>query len=162
MTPHTDNSSPTPRFREASELSHLGVDSGTRAVRDAEQFLRRDRQRAHVIRRLARRGPLPGQCGVVVAHGRRVVAIEVFGNRDLLVPHWEGLVRSHMMERPTANRHPSATLVLHRISRFAKSQAAANRGVGLGTELHVNDRRTVGQALIHTGALVHASAFMIG
>ncbi|MDE0138539.1 MAG: VWA domain-containing protein [bacterium] len=144
------------------ELAHLGVDSGTRAVRDAEQFLRRDRQRAHVIRRLARRGPLPGQCGVVVAHGRRVVAIEVFGNRDLLLPHWEGLVRSHLLERPTANGHPSATLALHRIGRFAGAAAVANRGVGLGTELHVNDRRTVGQALIHQGAVVHASAFMIG
>ncbi len=144
------------------ELAHLGVDSGTRAVRDAEQFLRRDRQRAHVIRSLARRGPLPGQCGVVVAHGRRVVAIEIFGNHDLLIPHWEGLVRSHLMERPTANGHPSATRVLYRISRFAEARAVANRGVGLGTELHVNDRRTVGQALIHDGALVHASAFMIG
>ena len=144
------------------ELAHLGVDSGTRAVRDAEQFLRRDRQRAHTIRRLARRGPLPGQCGVVVAHGRRVVAIEVFGNHDLLLPHWEGLVRSHLLERATANGHPSATLALHRIGRFARAAAMANRGVGLGSELHVNDRRTVGQALIHQGAVVHASAFMIG
>ena len=144
------------------ELAHLGVDSRTRAVRDAEQFLRRDRQRARSIRGLARQGPLPGQCGVVIAHGRRVVAVEVFGNHDLLVPHWEGLVRSHLLERPTANGHPSATLVLHRIRRFAEAPAVANRGVGLGTELHVNDRRTVGQALIHNGAIVHASAFMIG
>lgn len=144
------------------ELAHLGVDSGTRAVRDAEQFLRRDRQRAHVIRRLAGRGPLPGQCGVVVAHGRRVVAIEVFGNHDLLLPHWEGLVRCHLLERPTADGYPSATLALHRIRRFATATAVTNRGVGLGTELHVNDRRTVGQALTHQGAIVHASAFMIG
>ena len=144
------------------ELAHLGVDSRTRAVRDAERFLRRDRQRAHAIRGLARRGPLPGQCGVVVAHGSRVVAIEVFGNHGLLVPHWEGLVRAHLLERPTANGYPSATLALHRVSRFAKAQPVVNRGVGLGTELHVNDRRTVGQVLIHQGAIVHASAFMIG
>jgi len=144
------------------ELAHLGVHSGTRAVRDAEQFLRRDRQRAHAIRSLARRGPLPGQCGVVVAHGRRVVTIEVFGNHDLLLPHWEGLVRSHLMERPTANGRPSASLVLHRIRRFAGAAKLVNRGVGLGTEVHVNDRRTVGQALTHRGAIVHASAFMIG
>ena len=109
-----------------------------------------------------RRGPLPGQCGVAVTHGRRVVAVEVFGNHDLLVPHWEGLVRSHLMERPTANGHPSATLVLHRISRFAKAPAAENPGVGLGTELHVNDGRTVGHVLAHHGAIVHASGFMIG
>ena len=144
------------------ELAHLGVDSRTRAVRDAEQFLRRDRQRAHAIRGLARRGPLPGQCGVAVTHGRRVVAVEVFGNHDLLVPHWEGLVRSHLLERPTANGRTSATRVLHRIRRFAEASVAAHRGVSLGTELYVKDRRTVGQALIHNGAIVHASGFMIG
>ena len=144
------------------ELNHLGVDSRTRAARDTERFLRRNRRRSDAVERLARRGPLPGQCGVAVTHGRRVVAVEVFGNYDLLVPHWEGLVRSHLMERPTANGHPSATLALYRIRRFAKAQAVANRGVGLGTELHVNDRRTVGQALIHNGAIVHASGFMIG
>ncbi|MCY4372076.1 MAG: VWA domain-containing protein [bacterium] len=144
------------------ELAHLGVNSRTRAARDADGFVRRNRQRTAAIERLARRGPLPGQCGVAVTHGRRVVAVEVFGNRGLLVSHWEGLVRSHLMERPTANGHPSATLALHRIRRFANASAAGNRGVGLGTELHVNDRRTVGQALIHNGAIVHASGFMIG
>ena len=144
------------------ELAHLRVDSETRAARDAEGFLRRDRRRAGTVERLARRGPLPGQCGVAVAHGRRVVAVEVFGNHDLLLPHWEGLVRSHLMERPTADGYPSATRVLHRIRRFAQGLAAANRGVGLGTELHVNDTRAVGQALTHRGAIVHASAFMIG
>ena len=144
------------------ELARLGVDSGTRAARDAEGFLRRDRSRAGTVERLARRGPLPGQCGVAVAHGRRVVAVEVFGNHDLLLPHWEGLVRSHLMERPTADGYPSATRVLHRIRRFATAAAVPNRGVGLGQEFHVNDRRTVGQALVHNGAVVHASGFIVG
>ncbi|MDE0289345.1 MAG: VWA domain-containing protein [bacterium] len=144
------------------ELAHRGVDSRTRAARDAEQFLHRDRQRARTIRRLVRRGPLPGQCGIAVTHGRRVVAVEVFGNHDLFVPHWEGLVRSYLIERRTANGHPSATRVLHIIGRFAKSPALGNRGLGLGTELHVSGRRLVGQALVHEGAIVHASGFMIG
>ena len=144
------------------ELAYLRVHSSTRAARDAEQFVRRDRQRARTIRRLAGRGPLPGQCGVVVAHGRRVVAIEVFGNHDLLVRHWEGLVHSHLMERPTADGHPSATLALYRMGRFAKEPTVVNYGVVVGTELHVNHPKVVGQALIHDGAIVHASAFMIG
>lgn len=144
------------------ELHHLSVDSRTRAARDAEQFLDRDRRRARSIRDLARRGPLPGQCGLAIAHGRRVVAIEVFGNRDLLVPHWTGLIRSHLMERPTADGYPSASRTLHMIRRFAEARAEANPGVGLGTELRVNNRRTVGQVLAHGGAIVHASAFMTG
>ena len=144
------------------ELAHRGVDSRTRAARDAEQFLRRDRKRAATIESLVRRGPLAGQCGIAVTHGRRVVAVEVFGDHDLLVPHWEGLVRSYLIERRTANGHPSATRVLHSIGRFAKAPALENRGLGLGTELHVSGSRLVGQALVHEGAVVHASGFMIG
>ena len=97
-----------------------------------------------------------------MTHGRRVVALEVFGNPDLLVPHWEGLVRSYLIERRTANGHPSATRVLHIIRRFAKSPALETQGLGLGVELHVSDRRLVGQALVHERALVHASGFVIG
>ena len=144
------------------ELARRGANSPTRAVRDADQFLRRDRQRAGRIERLVRRGPLPGQCGVVVAHGRRVVAVDVFGSHDLLVPHWEGLIRSYLMERPTSNGHPSATRALSVISRLGKARAVVNRGVGLGIELHVKDRRLVGQALILGRAVVHVSAFMVG
>ena len=66
------------------------------------------------------------------------------------------------MERPTADGYRSATRVLHRIRRLAEGLAAATSGVGLGTELHVNDRRTVGQVLVHDGAIVHASVFMVG
>ena len=144
------------------ELAHLGVNSPTRAVRDADGFVRRSRQRSAAIEGLLRRGPLPGQCGVAVTHGRRVVAVEVFGNHGLLVAHWEGLVRSHLTERPTANGHPSATRTLHRIKRFANAPAVANPGVGLGTELHVNAGRIVGQVLTHRGSIVHACGFMIG
>src|SRR5690606_28976053 len=43
-----------------------------------QQVLERDRQLAGAIEELARRGPLPGQSGVVVAHGSRVVAAELF------------------------------------------------------------------------------------
>ncbi len=144
------------------ELTHLGVSSDTRAVRDAEQSLRHDQQRRQTVRRMAQRGPLPNQCGVVVSHGWRVVAIELFGNHDLLVPHWEGIVRSHLMERLTATGEPSKTEARDRIRRFAQAAAVTNPGVGLGTEVHVNDGRTVGQALIYQDAVVYASAFMIG
>ncbi len=143
------------------ELDNLQVQSPTRAVRDAERFVRRDRRRTAAVDDLMTLGPLPGQCGMAVTHGWRVVAIELFGCRDLLVPHWGGLVRSHLMERPTANGHPSATRVLGRLRRFAESRSADNPGVGLGTESHVNNRNIVGQVLTLEGSIVHASAFMI-
>lgn len=144
------------------ELALRGVNSRTRAARDADQFLRRDRRRAEAIEGLARRGPLPGQCSVVVAHGRRVVALDVFGNPDLLVPHWEGLLRAYLIERPTANGHPSATRALGAIGYLGHIRASETTGVGLGHEVHINDRPVVGQALILGGSVVHASAFMVG
>ena len=144
------------------ELARRGVNSRTRAVRDADQSLRRDRRRSDTIARLVRRGPLPGQCGVAVTHGRRVVAMDVFGNHDLLAPHWEALVRSYLMERSTANGHPSATRALSAFSRLGKAPAVENPGLGLGVDVHVNEGRIVGQALTLGGAVVHASAFMVG
>ena len=144
------------------ELAHLSVDSGTRAARDADKLLLRDRRRADTIKRLVRRGPLPDQCGAVVTHGRRVVAVDVFGNHDLLVPHWEGLIRSYLIERPTSNGHPSATRALSVISRLGNAPAVENPGLGLGVELYVRERRIVGQALTLNGAVVHVSAFMVG
>ena len=144
------------------ELARRGVNSPTRAVRDADQFLRHDRRRADTIERLVSRGPLPGQSGVVVTHGRRVVAVDVFGNHDLLVPHWEGLIRSYLAERPTSDGYPSATRALSVISRLGKAPAVENPGLGLGVDVHVNEGRIVGQALTLGGAVVHASAFMVG
>ena len=144
------------------ELNRYGVESRTRAMRDADQFLRRDRRRANTVEALVRLGPLPGQCGVVVAHGRRVVAVEVFGNHDLLVPHWKGLIRSYLVEPPTSQGWPSATQALRMLGRFGRAVALETPGVGLGVERHVNAPPIIGQVLTLRDAVVHASAFMVG
>ena len=143
-----------------AELSMVGVASPTSAVRDAEQLLYADRRRAEAIEHLARIGPLPGQCGVLVAHGKRVVAIDIFDNHQLLVPHWDGLIRSYLMEEPSSGGYPSATRALWALGRFSRAPAVGKSGVGLGVELHVETKRLVGQALTLNRAVVHASAFM--
>ena len=59
------------------------------------------------VEELARLGPLPGQCGFVVTHGPRIVGAEIFGAPELLKPHWAALVRSYLLEEPTATGWPS-------------------------------------------------------
>lgn len=143
------------------ELARVDVASPTSAMRDAEQFLHADHRRAGTIDHLAGIGALPGQCGIVVTHGKRVVAMEIFGNHQLLVPHWDGLIRSYLMEKPSSGGYPSATSALWALGRFSQAPAVGKSGVGLGVELHVETHRLVGQALTLNGSLVHASAFMI-
>ena len=143
------------------ELVRVGVVSPTSAARDAEQHLNLNHHRSKSIESLVELGPLPGQCGVVVTHGRRVVAMDVFGNHELLMPHWEGLIRSYLMERSMSDGYPSASRVLWAISQFYRGNVMTNPGVGLGAELYVEGKWMVGQALTLDGAVVHASAFMV-
>ena len=141
------------------ELALMEVRSETSAVRDTGQRLQRDQRLADADRELARRGPLPGQCGLAVAHGRRIVALDLFGAPELLEPHWGGLVRSYLTEQPTDDGRPSAGRALRMINRLGRP-AEETPGVSLGAERHLKDRRMVGQVLTLDGAVVHASAFM--
>ena len=143
------------------ELALRGVRSQTGAARDADQALERDRKRAESIGDLIRRGPLPGQCGVVAAHGRRITATDIFGVPELLAPHWEGLIRSYLAERPTAEGRPSATGALSMINSLVRKPTAETQGVGLGVELHRQSPRSVSQALLLDGAVVHAFGFRL-
>lgn len=143
------------------ELVRAGVLSPTSAARDADEHLDLNPHRSKSIKSLVELGPLPGQCGVVVTHGKRVVAMDVFGNRNLLASHWEGLIRSYLMERSKSDGYPSASRVLWAISQFYRGKVVANLGVGLGVELYVKSQWMVGQALTLEGAVVHASAFMV-
>jgi hypothetical protein len=107
-------------------------------------------------------GPLAGQCGIVVAHGSRVVAADVFATPDMLACHWAAIVRSHLVDAPDEARgRPSATRALEFLHRFAAGTGEIAPGVGLGREHHITTRRLVGQALLWDDVLVHASAFAL-
>jgi len=109
---------------------------------------------------LIARGPLPGQCGVVIAHGRRVVAADVFASPELLAAQWEAVVRSALYDAPEeVNGKPSATKALQFLRKFAAGNVEVAEGAGLGREFHVSSRRVVGQALVWDNVLVHASVF---
>ena len=148
-------------WREVDEmLNRASVQSATTAAADMNRAPHRHQpSRTTTIEKLVARGPLPGQCGIVVVHGRRVTAMDLFGAPHLLVAHWGALVRSHLLESPVANGKPSATMVLEIVRRFSSAQEQETPGVGLGVEHRVADDRVTGHALTLNGALVHAAFF---
>jgi hypothetical protein len=147
-----DVASPTANF--AASDSVFAAEPG--AARDDHVRL------ARAAGELVERGPLTGQCGVVVAHGSRVVAAEVFGGPALLAGQWEMMVRAFLLDAPTqASGTPSASKALRFLHRIARAGGVDAQGVGLGSERHVRSSRLVGQVLTLDGAVVHASAFAL-
>ena len=138
-------------------LDREGVDSGTAAAADLDPACGRQPARADAARELVERGPLPGQCGVIVACGRRVAAMELFGAPHLLSAHWERLVRSHYVELAPSEGRPSADRALALIRRFGQAPAQKVPGVGLGVEHRIATARMTGQMLTLDGATVHAA-----
>lgn len=141
------------------ELRQLRMQSPTAAVADSDGVFERDRERGAAAEELARLGPLPGQCGVVVTHGPRIVGTEVFGAPELLRPHWPALVRSYLLEEPTAAGWPSPDRVLRALRGIGFAPCGHSGGLGLGQERQFTSEKGAGQALMLEGAVVHASAF---
>lgn len=160
------------------ELSRLGVDHATGSATAGDARLQRGAVDARVhdrpevdarfeqVRRavdeLERLGPLPGQCGVVVSHGSRVVSVECFASPEMLAAHWSALVGSIMLDAPEHRvGAPSATRALQFVRRVAARRATVSPGVGLGLEHHVQSSSLVGQAVVVDDVLLHASAFAL-
>jgi len=144
------------------ELEAIGIQAPTRAVEQLAERERRDQRLGAAIGELVARGPLPGQSGIVVAHGRRIVAAEIFGGDDLLTAAWETLVRGYLLEaRGEARGIPSATKALSFLNEVSRCVVAVNDAVGLGREYRIASGKIAGQALTLNDELVHASAFAL-
>lgn len=165
------------------ELDRMQVDSDTRAMHAAEALLDdapveqyrdldpyapappvpdRSTRLAIAADELVRTGPLRTQCGVVIAHGRRIVAVEIFATAELLAANWEALVRAALLDAPAfVEGTPSIGRAMRFVQRMAKARNVDSPGVGLGKERHLRTTRLVGQALTLQGELVHASAFAL-
>ena len=107
-------------------------------------------------------GPLPGQCGIVLGHGKRIVAAEIFATPELLAANWEALIRAALLDAPERiEGSPSVSRALRFVTRIGTARGTSSPGVGLGEELHMETTRMVAQALTLDGAVVHASAFAL-
>ena len=144
------------------ELDALGVRAETRAVENLIIREQHDEELGRAIADLCNRGPLPGQAGVVITQGRRVVAAEVYATPEMLAACWDMVVRGYLLEaRVDPQGRPSATKVLRFLDKMAKGVVSVNPGVGLGQELRIETPKIAGQALINEGLLIHASAFAL-
>ncbi len=141
-------------------LAAESIASPTDAAEALHATYRREDSWMLAIEELCRLGPLPGQCGFAVAHGRRIAALELFGSPDLLTVHWKALIRSYLLERVKATDYPSTSWVLRRLRRFGQSKSEDTPGIGLGIEKRVRNEEWTAQALVLNDGLVHASFFM--
>jgi hypothetical protein len=139
-------------------LNDLGVQDRAHNLLAAEEALF-DTDRRVVIDEIVSGGPLPGQNGVAVSHGSRVVALDIFASEELLAQAWESLVRGYFAELAPSTGRPSATRVLRFLKQFAKADAVEVVGTGSGTEFHVSHPKVTGQVLTSGDVLIYGSCF---
>ncbi len=138
------------------------VDSPTRNVADADRLLDQDDGLRSALQDLQQLGPLTGQCGVVVQHGKHPVAVELFGSPDLLQAQWMPMVRSILLDAPgEVEGRPSLDRALRFLQRVEQAERYVVPGVGLGEEHHLRSGRVQGQILTWDSSLLHASAFAL-
>lgn len=145
------------------ELDRLDVRSETGSFFAAAEALDHHDVLRIVRDEVARLGPLPGQRGVVVAHGRRIVSCEVFASTELLAAHWAGLVDSWFLDAPDTDDHrrPGLSAALRYVRRIGTTPGDVAPAVGLGEEIHIRSGRFHAQVLVADDSIVHASAFTL-
>lgn len=145
-----------------AELERLERVAPTRNLSDSDAVFNERKDLTAALEHLTTLGPLPGQCGVAVAHGSSVVAGEVFATPELLAARWSTIVRAALLDAPAEVRgQPSASRALRLLRRTASGSATEAVGVGLGRERHVRTRGVVGQVLTWENLVVHASTFAL-
>ena len=78
----------------SGELQRRGITSQNQSMAAAAALLMQDPTRYAAANELARLGPMPGQCGLVVAHGGRAVSADIMGSPALFAAHWGRLIRA--------------------------------------------------------------------
>ena len=142
-------------------LVSRGADNAThdlRGIRAASRAPERDR----LIDELVRSGPRPGQIGIAVCRGSRVVSAELFGSEQLLQDFWEELIRAAFDENePSGRGTGTSDAVLRFLARANNSDVMPEASIGHGRTVALRSDRIAGQVLEHEGALVHASMFAL-
>lgn len=99
-------------------------------------------------------GPLPGQCGVAIGRGDKVIGVELFTNRTALAAYWEAIIRSYMLDNAGSYEgRPSSGSVLRFIRRKVGELRPAP-GRGAGDQLRCATKSTVANALVDAGNLI--------
>ena len=131
-----------------------------------DEHLDRRSDRMAVVRKFVDEGVQPGQVGVAVAHGEKILGIEVFPSTDALQVAWEAIVRAAVIDADEFTTKPEsldATRGIAALDKFlaqvASTEGTVADGVGRGTEVHVETPAYVAHGLRVDGELVYCNAF---
>ncbi|NBO81184.1 MAG: hypothetical protein EBV42_08035 [Actinobacteria bacterium] len=122
--------------------------------------------RVQVVESFIRDGVQAGQIGVAVAHGEKILGVEVFPNTEALQAAWEGIVRAAVLDADEFSSKPEsldASRGIAALEKFlaevAATEGTLSEGVGRGTEVHVETPSYVAHGLRVDGQLIYANAF---
>jgi hypothetical protein len=150
----------------STELHSRGVNHDDSLFLGVDEDLNRRADRIAVVRELIDTGVQPDQVGVAVAHGDKILGVEVFPNAAALRESWEAIVRAAVLDADEFEHAPADTDAARGIAALEKflAQVAATEGtlsdgVGRGTEVHVETPAYVAHGLRVDGELVYCNAF---
>jgi hypothetical protein len=131
-----------------------------------DEHLDRRSDRMAVVREFVDEGVQPGQVGVAVAHGEKILGIEVFPSTDALQVAWEAIVRAAVIDADEFSTKPESLDAARGIAaldkflaQVASTEGTVADGVGRGTEVHVETPAYVAHGLRVDGELVYCNAF---
>ena len=148
------------------ELASRSVDSDGDLFLGVDEDLDRRSDRIAVVNKFIADGIEPGQVGVAVAHGDKILGVEVFPSSEALQTSWEAIVRAAVIDADEFNSKPEAVDTARGIAALEKFLAdvasatgTVSDGVGRGTEVHVETLAYVAHGLRVDGELVYCNAF---
>ena len=148
------------------ELSSRSVNADASLFLGVDEDLNRRSDRIAVVEQFLTDGIQQGQVGVAVAHGDKILGVEVFPSTEALQVSWEAIVRAAVIdadEFDTPGETIDAASGIAALEKFLAAVAATegtlSEGVGRGTELHVETAAYVAHGLTVDGELVYCNAF---
>ncbi|NBV81933.1 MAG: hypothetical protein EBR63_01440 [Actinobacteria bacterium] len=148
------------------ELSSRNLSSDGELYLGVDAHLDRRGDRMQVVRNFVDNGVQPGQVGVAVAHGDKILGVEVFPSTEALQTSWEAIVRAAVIDADEFSSKPEAAdaergiAALEKfLAQVASTEGTVSDGVGRGTEVHIETPAYVAHGLRVDGELVYCNAF---
>lgn len=115
------------------------------------------------VNEMIEQGIEPGQTGIAIAHGDKIVGVELFTSESDLRSSWESLITSVVFDAEYADES-AVSATIEDVEKFlavvAAHESTRAEGTGIGTEVHIADDRLVAHALLDdSGTLMHAFAY---
>ena len=149
------------------ELSSRGVNHEESLFLGVDDDLNHRSDRLAVVNDLIDNGVQADQVGVAVAHGDRILGVEVFPSSEALKASWEAIVRAAVIDADEFESQPQSVdakagikALEDFLAEVARTGGTEAEGCGRGTEVHVETPRFVAHGLRVDGELIYCNAFV--